>query len=80
AGIFSQASWANAESYYHQAIALNGQNIYHHLELAEALNDQKKKPEAIAELQQAAALPLACDPGDAVYKQHAAELLQQLNR
>ncbi len=80
ASIFSQASWANAEQYYHQAIEANGQNIYHHLELAEALNDEGKKPEAIAELRTASELPLGCDPGDGVYKQNAAALLARLSR
>lgn len=80
ASIFNQASWANAESYYHQAIEVNNQNIYHHLELAEALNDQDKKTEAAAELREVAQLQPGCDPGDDSYKLSAAALLQRISR
>ncbi|MFI5207043.1 MAG: hypothetical protein ACHQU8_03145 [Gemmatimonadales bacterium] len=80
ASIFNQASWENSETFFHQAIELNGQNIYHHLDLAEALSDQDKKASAIEQLQLVAQLPLGCDPMDEAYKRQAAELLQRLSR
>lgn len=80
AAIFNQASWENSENYFHQAIELNAQNIYHHLDLAEALNDQDKRALAMEQLQIVAQLPLGCDPMDEAYKRQAAELLQKLSR
>jgi tetratricopeptide (TPR) repeat protein len=80
ASIFNQASWENSENFFHQAIELNTQNIYHHLDLAEALSDQDKKIAAIEQLQLVAQLPLGCDPMDETYKSQAAALLQRLSR
>lgn len=80
ASIFNQASWENAESYFTQAININPQNIYHHLDLAEALVDAGRPQEARPHLEQVAQLPLGCDPQDPQYKQQAAELLQRISR
>jgi tetratricopeptide (TPR) repeat protein len=80
ASIFSQASWDNAFDYFGQAIAINPQNIYHHLDLAEALIDAGRREEARPHLEQVASLPLGCDPQDAQYKQQAAALLQRITQ
>jgi tetratricopeptide (TPR) repeat protein len=80
ASVFNQASWENAVNYLQQAIAINDQNIYHHLDLAEALVDADRRPEAVPHLEQVAQLALGCDPMDATYKQQAAALLQRLSR
>jgi len=80
ASIFKEASWANANRYFHDAIRINSLNIYHHLDLAEALVDQDSTAAAEAELQQVAQLPLACDAGDPTYKQQAAALLDKISR
>ena len=80
ASIFNQASWENAVSYYNQAIEIAPSNIYHHLELGEALNDADRQAEAIPHLQQVATMALGCDPSDAAYKQQAATLLARISR
>lgn len=80
ASIFSQASWANAERYFAEAIRLEPQVITHHLELAKALVDAGRPQEAAVHLEQVAQLPLGCDPQDQRFKQEAAALLQRLNR
>lgn len=80
ASIFNQASWDNAVSYFSQAITINPQNVYHHLDLAEALIDAGRAQEARPHLEQVAQLPLGCDPEDPHYKQQAAELVQRISR
>jgi tetratricopeptide (TPR) repeat protein len=80
ASIFNQASWDNAVNYYDQAIEIAPSNIYHHLELGEALNDADRQAEAIPHLQQVATLALGCDPSDAAYQQQAATLLARISR
>jgi tetratricopeptide (TPR) repeat protein len=80
AAIFNQASWDNAMNYLNQALQIAPNNIYHHLDLAEALNDAGRRSEAIPHLQQVATLALGCDPSDAAYKQQAAALATRLNR
>lgn len=80
ASIFNEASWKNADRYFHEAIRINPDNIYHHLDLAEALVNQDSIAEARTELEQVAQLPLACDPGDPTYKRQAEVLLQKISR
>jgi tetratricopeptide (TPR) repeat protein len=80
ASVFNQASWENAVNYYNQAIELAPDNLYHHYDLAEALVDADRKPEAIPHLQRIAGMALACDPMDATYKTQAAALLQRISR
>lgn len=80
AAIFNQASWDNAFAYYDQAIALEPDNIYHHLDMAEAMVDADRRQEAIPHLERATQLPLGCDPMDATYQQEAAQLLERLRR
>lgn len=80
ASIFNQASWDNAINNYTQAIAIAPANIYHYLDLAEALVDADRPVEAVAHLKVVATLAPGCDPMDAVYQQQAAALLQRISR
>lgn len=80
ASIFSQASWDNSVNYFTQAITINPQNIYHHLDLAETLIDADRREEARPHLEQVGQLALGCDPMDPQYKQQATELLQRISR
>ncbi len=80
ASIFKEANWANANRYFREAIRLNPGNIYHHLDLAEALVDQDSTASAEVELGQVAGLPLGCDAGDPTYKQQAEALAAKLSR
>jgi tetratricopeptide (TPR) repeat protein len=80
ASVFNQASWANAVNYFNQAIEIAPQHILHRLDLAEALVDDDREPDAMAQLQYIATLPLGCDPRDAAHKQQAAALLQRISR
>jgi tetratricopeptide (TPR) repeat protein len=80
AAIFNQANWDNAFTYYGQAIELEPDNVYHHLDLAEALVDAHREAEAIPHLEQVAQLDPGCDPMDVTYKQQAAALLERLRR
>lgn len=80
AGVFNQASWDNAVNYFNQAITNAPNNLYHHLDLGEALIDADRKAEAGPHLEQVGSLPLGCDPMDATYKTQAAALLQRLSR
>ena len=80
ASIFSQASWENSVNYFTQAIDINPPNIYHHLDLAEALIDADRPAEARPHLEHIAQLPLACDPMDPQHKQKAVELLARISR
>jgi len=80
ASIFSEATWENAEQYLTRATYIEPQNIYHHLDLAEALVDMGRPQDARPHLERVAQLPLGCDPQDAVYKQDAAALLQRITR
>ncbi len=80
AGVFNQASWDNSVNYFNQAIEIAPANLYHHLDLGEALEDADRRAEAIPHLQHVATLQPACDPMDATYKQQAATLLQRISR
>jgi tetratricopeptide (TPR) repeat protein len=80
ASIFNQASWDNAVNYFTQAIDINPTNIYHHLDLAEALIDADRRGEAGPHLQRVAELPLGCDPMDQTYKDQAVALQRRLSR
>ena len=80
ASIFNAASWDSSYAYFDRAIQINPQNIYHHLDLAEALIDGDRKAQARPHLEEVEQLPLGCDVGDPSYKQRAAELLQRITR
>lgn len=79
ASIFNQASWDAAFSYFEQAIAIDPRNIYHHLDLAEALIDADRRQDARPHLEQVATLPPGCDPQDPEYQRQAAQLLQRIS-
>ena len=80
ASIFNEASWESAVNYFTQAIGVVPENIYNHLDLAEALVDADRREEAIPHLERVAQLELGCDPADATYQQQAAALLERLRR
>lgn len=80
ASVFNQASWENAVTYFNQAIEIAPTNIYHHLDLGEALRDSDREPEALLQFQHVATLALGCDPMDATYKQQAAGFVTSLSR
>ena len=80
ASIFNQASWENAVTYFTQAIDMAPDNLYHHLDLAEALVDADRRDDAVPHLERVAQLELGCDPADASYKQQSAALLERLRR
>ena len=80
ASVFKEASWDNSVKFFGDAIQINPQNIYHHLDFAEALVDADRAAEARPHLEEVARLPLGCDVGDPTYKQQAAELLQKITR
>ena len=78
ASVFSEASWANSEMYFNQAVAIEPDNIYHHLDLAETLVDMEKYTDARSQLDRVAALPLGCDLNDSTYKQQGVELMRRI--
>jgi len=80
ASVFNEATWENAELYLNQAVNIDGQNIYHHLDLAETLIDMNRPQDARTHLERVGQLPLGCDPMDPRYKQQAAALLQRISR
>ena len=80
ASVFKEASWDNSVKFFSDAIQINPQVIYHHLDFAEALVDADRPAEARPHLEEVARLPLGCDVGDPTYKQRAAELLQKITR
>lgn len=80
ASIFNQASWDNAVRYFTEAIAANQNNIYHHLDLADALIDADRAAEARPHLEQIATMEPACDPQDPEYKRRAAATLTRISR
>ncbi len=78
ASVFAKASWDNAVRYFGDAVAVDPRNIYHRLDLAEALIDAGRAAEARPHLDQVAQLPLGCDPMDAEYKKAAVELARRI--
>ena len=80
ASIFNKASWRNANLYFREAIHDNPENIYHHMDFAEALVDEDSFALARPQLDSVIALPLGCDPGDSTYKVDAQALLQKISR
>ncbi len=80
ASIFNEATWQNAENYFGQAVAIQPNTLYHHLDMAEALVDMGKPADARPHLERVAELPLGCDPMDPTYKEEAAALLTRISR
>ncbi len=77
AGIFKQASWAEAIANLEKAVELDPGRIYHHLELAEVYADRKRYDEARNQAAQAEALPER-ETMDSAYKRQAAELTTRI--
>ena len=77
AGVFGKASWEEAISNMEKAVELDPGRIYHRLELAEILVDQKRYTDARKELDQVAALPDR-ELMDPVYRGRAAELARTI--
>jgi tetratricopeptide (TPR) repeat protein len=73
AGIFGQASWAEAERNLRLAVQYAPERIYHRLDLAQVLADRGEWEAAKAELDSLALLPPA-EPMDATYKREAQRL------
>ncbi len=80
ASVFNQASWDNSVRYFTDAINIAPDNIYHHLDLAEALIDADRPEEARPHLEHIATLQLGCDPQDPEFKRQAVALLQRISR
>ncbi|HET6580219.1 MAG TPA: hypothetical protein VFG66_18015 [Gemmatimonadales bacterium] len=73
AGIFGQASWAEAVSDMQRAVVLDPGRLYHRLELAEIYVDRKRYDDARSELAQLARLPDR-EIMDSVYRREGAAL------
>jgi len=79
AGVFKEASWSQAIYYMEKAVQLDPRRIYHHLELAEIYNDQKRYLDASAQLHVVDSLPTR-EIMDSVYKRQAASLQHRLDK
>jgi tetratricopeptide (TPR) repeat protein len=79
AGVFNQASWANATYNMEKAVQLDPGRIYHHLELAEIYADRKRLADARRQLQLVDSLPER-EVMDSVYKRDAAALQRRLGK
>jgi len=77
AGVFKEASWSQATYYMEKAVQLDPARIYHHLELAEIYNDQKRYKDASAQLHVVDSLPTR-EIMDSVYKRQAASFQRRL--
>jgi hypothetical protein len=77
AGFMDKANWADARRYMERAVALNPQNIYHHLELARVYEDIHQYSLAREQCTLIHDLPVA-DVLDQRYKGDAETLLNEL--
>jgi len=77
AGVFKQASWANAIYNMEKAVQLDSGRIYHHLELAEIYADRKRWADASTHLQLVESLPER-EVMDSAYKRQGAALRGRL--
>jgi tetratricopeptide (TPR) repeat protein len=77
AGVFGQASWAEAVSDMQRAVALDPARLSHRLELAEIYVDRKRYADARSELAQLASLPDR-ELMDSVYRREGAELTARI--
>jgi tetratricopeptide (TPR) repeat protein len=75
--IFNAASWDSAVVYMDRAVALDPENIYHHLNLAEILIDRQRYTEARIHLNQVETLSIV-DVMDPDYKAQAAALTRRI--
>lgn len=79
AGIFDEASWAEAERFLRAAVAEDPTRIVHRLDLAEVLRDREEWDEAAAELDTIQRLPMI-EPMDQAYRRQAARLALEVAR
>jgi tetratricopeptide (TPR) repeat protein len=75
--IFNAAAWDSAVVYMEKAVALDPENIYHHLDLAEIFIDRGRYSEARIHLNQVETLAIS-DVGDPAYQARAAALLLRI--
>jgi tetratricopeptide (TPR) repeat protein len=76
-GVFSEASWDNAQMYLERAVALDPNRITHRLDLAAVYVDRGEKAKAIEQYEWIARAPVT-DFNDPSYKQDAARRLNAL--
>ncbi|HEX8943386.1 MAG TPA: hypothetical protein VF785_09630 [Gemmatimonadaceae bacterium] len=76
-GVFSEASWDNAQTYLERAVALDPDRITHRLDLAEVYEDRGEKAKAIEQYEWIARARVT-DFNDPNYKQDAARRLKAL--
>jgi tetratricopeptide (TPR) repeat protein len=79
AGFMSRASWDSAVVHLEQAVALNPDYLYHHLELAEVYLDVDRVEDARRELAEVTGRPPTSDVMDPRYQADAAQLLAELD-
>lgn len=79
AGIFREASWAEAVRHLERAVAVRPDFIYHRIGLAEVLVDVKRFSDARAHLDAVPALP-TLDAMDGEYRRQAAALRARIAR
>jgi tetratricopeptide (TPR) repeat protein len=77
AGFMGKASWDEAVKNLERAVALNPENIYHRLELAEVYEDIGQYSKAREQYERIASLPIG-DVMDPHHKQEAAERLAEI--
>lgn len=76
-GVFSQASWDNAQKYMERAVQLNPDWIYHRLDLGLVYYDRGNYAAAREQFDAIATLPIA-DVGDPMYKKDASAMLAKM--
>ena len=79
-GVPKGASFANAETAFQKAIALEPEYVNHRVEYGRLLKELKRTADARRELEQAVALPATSSALDARYQADARALLEKLPR
>ena len=79
-GVPKGASFANAETAFQRAIALEPDYVNHRVEYGRLLKEMKKTADARRELEKAVALPATSSALDARYQADARALLEKLPR
>jgi hypothetical protein len=78
AKMVAYSNWDSAQVHLERAVAIDGNYIYHRLDLAKVLIDRKRWDEAKKQLAVIATLPPTSDVLDPAYKREAEELLREL--
>jgi Tfp pilus assembly protein PilF len=79
-GVPKGASYANAQSAFQKAIALEPNYVNHRLEYGRLLKELKQPADARKELEKAVSLPATSSALDARYQAEARALLEKLPR